>query len=770
MMQDTYPDSYKVYAKIVGVWTDITRYIIKNITGRWGLPGRGPHDRMAEPGWLKFTMKNDSGQWLPGMSTTLAGWEKGIEIKVVFVYETETFVRWKGIIETIDPGSGVNGHLRVDVKCVTWLEYAANHPIVNPGVLTNQRGDDVIRTTLGLMPIQPAATRLDVGSNIFPTTFDVVTSNTRAYTEFSRVAFSEIGYVYEIHDRFNGETLVFENATHRQGIQPLSQISIRRTLSDVLITESGEDLLTEDGEQLIIDAAQDFVADNTMMDVLDEYGKSVINQFTVTANPRRVDTAPVTLFKLDAPMMIGSWQTLEIKGNYVDPNGGDQINAQDTPVPTIDYEMRSNEDGSGTDLTANLHILSTQYGSEGFTHTVRNESSSIAYISKFDILGYGIYVYNTIDQTESNTPSINKYGVLPGYYDQEYKTDLQRGTLYALRVVDEEGTPRKVVNGFTFLANKSPDLMYAFLQGDIGFLFRAIATTKEVDAQFYVHAVEFTIKPGAVIYFTWMVKEVASLTSGLAHLGIEFVYYGVTDVDYVDFGQISELYNLKQKSISFWMKLGALEWALSGLIGWVTDTQGFQILYDATHNGIKVINSFTVQDLISYMTNPVISSVDTTNWYHVVVTLDTSVDPLAYPIIYVNGSSAQPLTNTAPLGSKLDENGTRLLMGNLYPVYYGKYYYDQFVGQLKDIRIFNSILSQSQSAKLNSDGAGGAGVTDGMIFQAFFVRSDDHAAYVGKTLNSDDKLMDNVNGYIGIPNGGSVSGYSGDPNNGPIGS
>jgi hypothetical protein len=250
---------------------------------------------------------------------------------------------------------------------------------------------------------------------------------------------------------------------------------------------------------------------------------------------------------------------------------------------------------------------------------------------------------------------------------------------------------------------------------------------------------------------------------------VEFVYYGVTDVDYVDFGQIPELLNLQKKSISFWMKLGALEWALSGLIGWVTDTQGFQILYDATHDGIQVINSFTVQDLVSYMSNPVIAHTDTTNWYHVVVTLDTSIDPTAYPVIYVNGSSAQPLTNTAPLGSKLDEAGTRLLMGNLYPVYYGKYYYDQFVGQLKDIRIFNKILSQSEAATLNSGGAGGAGVTDGMIFQAFLVRSDDLASYVGKTLVSDDKVIDNVNGYIGTPNGGGVDGFSGDPNNGPIG-
>lgn len=769
MMQDVYPDSYKIYAKILGVWTDITRYIIRNITGKWGLPGNGPHDRMAEPGWMNFTMKNDSGQWLPGMSTTLAGWEKGIEVKLVIVYDQETFVRWKGVIGSIDPGTGVNGHLRVDVKCVDWLEYAANHPIVNPGILTDQRGDDVIRTALALMPIQPAATRLDIGSNVFPTTFDVVTSKTRVYTECSRVALSEISYVYLIKDRFNGETLVFENSTHRQGIQPLSQISLRRALSDVLITESGEDLLTEDGEQLIVDAAQDFVADNTMMSVIDEYGKRVINQFTVTANPRRVDTAPQVLFKLDAPMLIGSWQTLEIKGNYVDPNGGDQINAQDNPTPTINYEMRSNEDATGTDLTANLHVLSTHFGSEGFTHVVRNESNSAAYITTFDILGYGIYVYNTIDQTETNTPSINKYGVVPGYFDQEYKTDLQRGTLYALRVVDEEGTPRNVVNGFNFLANKSPDLMFAFLQGDIGFLFHAIANSKEVDALFYVHAVEFTIKPGGVIYFTWAVKEVASYTSGLAHLGVEFVYYGVTDVDYVDFGQIPELFNLKQKSVSFWMKLGALEWAYSGLIGWVTDTQGFQILYDATHNGIRVLNAFTVQDLLSYTTNPVISSLDTTNWYHVVVTLDTSIDPTAYPVIYVNGGSAEPLTNTAPLGSKLDEAGTRLLMGNLYPVYYGKYFYDQFVGQLKDIRIFNKIISQSEAATLNSGGAGGAGVTDGMIFQAFFVRSDDHAAYVGKTLVSDDKLIDNVNGYIGTPNGGSVDGYYGDPNNGPIG-
>src|SRR3990172_4129372 len=304
MVQPVYLDSVKIYAQLAGVWTDMTVYLIRDVDAEWGMNGNGPLDLLAGTGTMDLSLDNQGANLIPGMPGALAGWEKGVGLRLVLTFEGAEYVRFKGTVEKIKPGNGLYGHLRVGVHVVDWLEYAAKHPVVNPGVLTNQRGDDVVRTVLGLMPIQPAATELDVGVSVFGTTFDTVTSHTKSYAEFGKVVFSEPGYIYLRKDRLYGETLVYESAHHRSGLRPLSVIEKAGAGSGFLLKEDGGYLLKEDGGKIILNETEEFFADNNMMNVETEYGERVINRFTVYANPRRVDASPQVLFQLDEPIFI----------------------------------------------------------------------------------------------------------------------------------------------------------------------------------------------------------------------------------------------------------------------------------------------------------------------------------------------------------------------------------------------------------------------------------------------------------------------------------
>jgi hypothetical protein len=752
MTQPVYADLYKVYADLASVWTDITQYVIRDIDAEWGMNGNGPLDLLAETGTMDLTLDNQGANLIPDMPGALANWKKGVGIKLVITFEGQDYVRFKGVVESIKPGNGLYGHLRVMVHVVDWLEYAAKHPIVNPGVLTNQRGDDVIRTVLGLMPIQPAALDLEAGISVFGTTFDTVTSHTKAYAEFGKIVFSETGYIYLKKDRLNGETLVFESAHHRSGLNPISVIEKSKANSGFLLKEDGGFLLKEDGFKIILNQTEEFLADNTMMAVEAEYGERVINYFTVYANPRRVDASPQVLFQLDEPVFIGSGQTIQFKGSYADPAGGLPINGQNmiTPVITTDYLMNTASDGSGTDISSDL-VVTPNYGTEGFNHTLKNNSTSTGWITKFNARGYGIYNYNPLEHAESDGDSIAELGTLPESMDQKYQTSLVQGSIYAATTVEEERTPRMILNKAIFNANSSNQRMMAFLNGDVGFLFRCMNDVKGIDDLYYVQGVQFKIKPGGFIMFTWNVKNICSLLLGFSQIAVEFA--GGSATDGVNYGYVPHLSNLRQRTISAWiyMDTDVPDTTYYGLVSY-----GVNYLFSVKQNRkLQIYQVHTGGGAVFGIWQTPTNSLPLSAWTHVLVTHDTSSDVSADPIVYINGTSQTLNESSTPAGTIGDETGLEFVLGNVHSQ--NNDFSEAFDGKIKDVRIYNRVLSAGEVTTLYNGGTPSATlVTDGMVFQAFCVRTKDLAAFVDDTLTASMKLLDNVHRVVGTPHGAPV--------------
>jgi hypothetical protein len=315
--------STNVYAYISGAWVllhDISGAV--PTSGSWGMGDNNPLTRVANTGVITVTLNNSTGIYSPGGVNALAGWKKGVPLKMVITFEGES-KEFKYYISDIDAKSNVRDKQAV-VTALDWLDFAARHPIVNPGIQTNKRGDEVLTTLLGLVEVDPDATEFDIGVETFPTAFDTVTSHTKAFTEAAKVALSELGYVYLKKDG----TLVFESSSHRGGWNAVDTIPVATENSGFLLKEDGGYLLLETGGKIVLNQSTTTAfSGSNVTDYDAPYGKHVINRLTVYANPRKLSAAPEILFTLNEPISIGSGQTITIKGTYANPSGGLPINA-----------------------------------------------------------------------------------------------------------------------------------------------------------------------------------------------------------------------------------------------------------------------------------------------------------------------------------------------------------------------------------------------------------------------------------------------------------
>jgi len=733
----------KFYAYISGEWVQLQDTGgADEISGFWGMIDNNPITRVANTGYINLYLKNDTGIYTPGGPNALAGWKKGIPVKMVVSFEG-CVRNFRYYLSGIQIGM-INKNPKCYISLVDWMDYAARHPIVNPGIQTNKRGDEVLETLKGLIEIDPLATEFDTGTEVFPTVYDTVTSKTKAYSEFTKVALSEIGYVYLKKDKTNGETLVFESSEARHGWRAPDEIEKPKETSGFLLKEDGGFLLKEDGGKIYLNEAAPVAFDDSIITDFDApYGENIINRLTVYANPRRLSSAPEILFKLDKEIVIGAGKTVTIKGTYANPSGGLPINAQDmiTPVATTDYLVYKGSGGTGTNITASLALTSVEYGTEGFTIAVTNNNAARGYITKFNCRGTGIYIYNPIEHAASNSESIDEFEDQSYTLNQKYKNDLYAGRIFAESKVDENKQPLISLNSISFIANKSGQCMMSFLNTDVGTVHFISIPEAGISGNYYVQGIEFRTL-GGIIVVKWIVILALSLQVGCGLSQIAVEYTG-DSTDAVDFGYLPQVTNLPLRSDSGWIYLTAWPTSASSTI---SGNGGFQYMvgYDS-HSIIFYQVEGEAGPVSQWKTANNVIELNTL--YHVVVTRDSSIYSNV-PKIYINGVEKAITEVSPPTYTPVDQTGDPFLVGNTYD------YSFSFSGKLKDVRVYNRILSAGEVTTLYNSGVPDASlVTDGLVFQAFAVRTTDLSTYIDQTLTSTLRLRDNVFGAIGVPHG-----------------
>ena len=748
-----YLDSYIIEANLAGsTWTDITSdVIIEAISADWGITDNSAVDLVADAGSMTFTLNNIGDEYIPGHTSATAGWDINTPVRLKCTYEGVPYY-FRFYVSELDVISEKFNRKKIRVSCVDYIELLARTPLTGQAAVASQTADQGITTLVAAMQTAPQATSYQTGKETFNTIFTATTPNTRIYGEVAKLVKSEFGYFYNKKDQTNGETLVFGNNQARSGLDTLDPIQL--TDGSALLLETGDYLLLETGDKLLLNQTENAVFDNTMSSVDIQYGKDIVNYFKAIAYPTTVTAGAQTLWELGDPIEIGSGQTVTFRTNYRDPTGGNRTNCLTSEATGTTKSFRPNADGTGTNLDALLAVTAT-FGSEGVLFSLKNNHTATAYVITLTATGTGLLTYSPIFKEVESATSQASYDLRTQSIAQQYQQNPNLGISKGESIVEAEKNPRVDLQKISFNANRSTALMHSFLDLDVGNLVHIKEDDSEIDNYYYIQGKEFSIALGGIIDFSWVVRKTLSLSSGLSLLGVEF---GDTTADAVDFGYVSSVTGLTTRSWSFWINLHADTAGRAYVIGMIA---AFSADLGAGEWGngytISVINrlvefyqSHTGASSADGIWRTAADTIPLNTWSHIAITHDISTSTND-PIIYIDGS-AMALTETqTPVGDVSEEVGNNFVIGNNKSTTYN--YSAAIDGQIKDVRIFNRVITSGEVTTLS----GGGEVTSGMQFQTFCVRTGELSDYEDLTLTSDKKLIDNLYGVVGTPNGSPIS-------------
>jgi len=552
-MAAVYPDSYVVEAYIDATWTDITASVIGQIVCSWGIPRNGPLDLVAATGKLVFTLKNGDGIYSPnGAAPISPDWRKGAPIRLVMSYDGVSRT-WYGQIDDFEfDASGPRTNGKVTVTVVDWMDKAAKYPINYPPMVVDQTADEVVQAIVDVIPSAPLATDFAVGVTTFPLAFDSVTDYTRAATEITKVAQSEICYVYVRHGGSLGETLVVENYSSRAAPTPVEISLGSGSAEKIILLETGDKLLLETGDALLNEdtsaGTEPFYSNDDALSYEVSFGDNVVNDVMfryVTkevlsswggANPAvwacEINPIPTTAtptgYNLQLTLDAGETRKMSVpyglnnngKGNASAANLFFQTAGQAAARKVYHYVAGGYTSSSSmykesskelwtAAITSDLTVSDVVMYLDRIEFNIYNANASRGYIDLYFGFGTGVLaiVYPETPVRTQDTVSIDEHDYQPIQFDMLYQDNATRGQAFADKVIAAEAQPRTVINRINYSANRSGYYMRAFLSLDIGDFFPVVASNVGVDTECFIQDMQFTIDPGGIIHYSLGVKE-----------------------------------------------------------------------------------------------------------------------------------------------------------------------------------------------------------------------------------------------------------------------
>jgi len=742
------------WAYLNTTWTDFSGYVQCNdrfnVMSSRGMLSNNVGDNLAKIGNLTLIVDNSSGQFDPDSASPLSGWGKGTVIEMRVLYTERTFKRFRGTIDNIKPNDFSVPDRTCTVYIVDFMKYIYESPFTAPAIQTSKTGDVAVNTLIADLPIQPQATSIQTGSYTYPAIFDTVTTGTKMSTEIKKICDSEGSYFYIRCDPTYGETLVWENALARNGLVAAKQLPETLADSKYLIDHDGKYLVDHLGRKLKANEACGCVLGSGVSAVnsLDRNNGLVINKATIRAFPKKTDTSNKVLYRLDSPMLLGSGETKTFKGRYTNPTEttSTQVNAVETSMSVTTKTMNTLIDGTGTNISATFTATAVFYSSYP-EWTVYNGSDYAGYITALTASGLGVYQDNPLEFSVEDTASQNTYGVNEYRVDQQYQRDIAPGAQLVAGILDENKQPSTKWDRVTFKADRSDELMIAFLNVDIGDMIQITNTALNTDSYFFIQGIEFTIDPGELITFSWILKKFDNLTLGLSGISCEF-----SDRAIINYGYLKKVSENPFITFSSWIYRTSAPLGPYGhghIFGNLGTFGGSRLtLYDDSGSIVIAVRATgwltTRGEWKENITIPL-------NQWALVMYTFSQLDNTADPIFYVNGSVGTTTEMITPTGTYGGREGN-LCVGN-----WDNNLFFQFPGKIKDCRVYNRILNSTEAAAIYSEGPFGAGVLSGLVFQGPTVRTKQLDYYTDHTMLSSDRVIDNIYGAIGTPNGSPIT-------------
>jgi hypothetical protein len=419
--------------ELARVWAtlDCAKYLRRgSLVFNHGTSSGEPIGATVEPSTAEFTLNNfnPNGYFSPSHMNVWPGFRTGIPIKITATFDTPfasghttaSKQMFTGIIKSLTPTTGEHSEKAMHVKCVDWMEVPAHSPIGPTEVLLNVASNRVILRLLDQAIRSPHAVLSETGDETFPYALDNVDSvNGKIIQEIAEVNFNEGGTVFMKKDG----TFTVHARSHRQ-----------------LPAATGITLL---GEFQELDPTEDL--DN------------IVNIALATVYPREPGTSATdTVVAMTKRQQILAGGTLVLDLRYTDPNQlAVEVGATDLPtalVPTTDYTMTQNEDGTGTDLTSSVVFHTQQIGSSSTHLEVVNTHATLTGWFTTIVRARLLKRYNPQTTTVENRTSIRRYDPRDngGAINFKYLNTVAQGATRAQYLVDLRGTPRMLPRVLTY--------------------------------------------------------------------------------------------------------------------------------------------------------------------------------------------------------------------------------------------------------------------------------------------------------------------------------
>ena len=488
-------------------WTDISNYVALDYGISWyrGINGNGVINRIARPGNISFTLHDSTGQFDPFNSSTVLS--SGTNVRFYIEHDGIGRVLWYGKIRNVTPPrkdnlfqvfSQVNGVCEVD-------EF--NRPLETPTITTNKTASQVVDEIISDLGMTVTASQKEYGTmaKTFVSVFDTAKSKQNAVGEITKAVMSELGFFYVKGTRSTTDNFIItvDGRNTREG---RSFIYIPKEVVDsgFLLKEDGDFLLKEDGWKIVLDEKEEFSAFGKLKNKTLSYGKNIINDIFVTVYPRDYASATQVIFSLTNTPKIAAGETLEILVRYRDPDQEAQsISARSTitPVATTDYTANSQDDGGGSDLTANLDVTAV-YNAAEIKYTLENTGGTDLYVTKLQARGEGIYFYGNIKLQAQDATSQANNGYKSLSLNLKYLDDANEGQAIANAIIAKTKDVFQDVEWIEVEPNAGNLFPCMFL--DIGDpinipIMNASGTIE--NRKFYINGISWSGKPGA-----WLVR------------------------------------------------------------------------------------------------------------------------------------------------------------------------------------------------------------------------------------------------------------------------
>jgi hypothetical protein len=731
--------------------TDISAHVVSAIEGGGGLYSAKETDRTPSPGSIRFDLENVGGVYAD--APNLIG--KSVSVQLVFGDRTKQ--AYFGFVTNAEFDSGFIRPLHVHVTVSDWLYTSDKTRVKQLALQTFKRANEALPTLLDVTANPPARTDYDAGTQIFPNMFDGGGSKAKVFSELDKIAKSELGYLYlKFRPDGTGEVLRFENFLARGSTRPLSRIPIDVTPSPLLQyhgTLGATGLLKYHGTGgtsgfLKTPQAQNAVFTQKHYDAVWNTGKGVVNEYNATNVLRNTDTTEVILYTLGSPIEIGTGEKKNIGGGYSDPNGGTVIQAYGVldPVATTDYQFWSERDGTGTDLTANLTMVFNDY-TNNWQQYIRNNGPA-GYLTFYRVRGKGIYKYNPTETTAESVESKENFvrTEISESINREYSSNLVTSLQFVNSALALHRHPTLDLQSVSYHGNDEEMLLMAFMYLEQGDKVRIDEAFPTHTGDYYIQGVKFKIQMGGIVDFTWYLKEEAkSICTAIA-----VATPAAGKMVALDFGILPHLANLPEFSYSCWVRRSAAD-SYAALISRSVDTgagrRGNETYLVWDDFFFKSYKTPTDGNWTAFSAAP---SLDV--WYHLVITYDNGGSTAA-PRVYSNGTELAVTTTLAPAGASDDDSDCPVILFNVSPAPgTTEYYIDYIHGvAMKDVRIYNRILTPAEVSTLAAAEDGYLNVQEGLLFNGIFAPTGNIEDYVGATLENEDLVVETVHSAAGTP-------------------